>query len=37
MTYFIMKVAAIAISLPMALVIAPYLGVAAESSCFPPW
>jgi sodium-dependent dicarboxylate transporter 2/3/5 len=30
MTNFIMNVAAIAISLPVALVIAPYLGVAAE-------
>ena len=30
MTNFIMNVAAIAISLPVALVIAPYLGVAGE-------
>ena len=30
MTFFIMNVAAIAISLPVALVIAPYLGVGGE-------
>jgi solute carrier family 13 (sodium-dependent dicarboxylate transporter), member 2/3/5 len=34
MTNFIMNVAAIAISVPVALVVAPYLGVAAESDCF---
>jgi len=34
MTNFIMNVAAIAISLPVALVIAPYLGVAAEVILF---
>ena len=34
MTNFIMNVAAIAISLPVALVIAPYLGVAAEAVLF---
>jgi sodium-dependent dicarboxylate transporter 2/3/5 len=34
MTNFIMNVAAIAISLPVALVIAPYLGVAAEVIVF---
>jgi sodium-dependent dicarboxylate transporter 2/3/5 len=34
MTNFIMKVAAIAISLPVALVIAPYLGVAGEVILF---
>jgi sodium-dependent dicarboxylate transporter 2/3/5 len=34
MTNFIMNVAAIAISLPVALVIAPYLGVSAEVIVF---
>jgi sodium-dependent dicarboxylate transporter 2/3/5 len=34
MTNFIMNVAAIAISLPVALVIAPYLGVAGEVILF---
>ncbi len=34
MTNFIMNVAAIAISLPVALVIAPYLGVAGEVNLF---
>jgi sodium-dependent dicarboxylate transporter 2/3/5 len=34
MTNFIMNVAAIAISLPVALVIAPYLGVASEVILF---
>jgi len=34
MTNFIMNVAAIAISLPVAFVIAPYLGVAAEVILF---
>jgi sodium-dependent dicarboxylate transporter 2/3/5 len=34
MTNFIMNVAAIAISLPVALVIAPYLGVSGEAILF---
>jgi sodium-dependent dicarboxylate transporter 2/3/5 len=34
MTNFIMNVAAIAISLPVALVVAPYLGVASEVILF---
>jgi len=37
MTNFIMNVAAIAISLPVALVIAPYLGVGGEVILFSAW
>ncbi len=37
MTNFIMNVAAIAISLPVALVIAPYLRWRPRSFCLPPW
>jgi solute carrier family 13 (sodium-dependent dicarboxylate transporter), member 2/3/5 len=37
MTNFIMNVAAIAIALPVSLVIAKYLGWRPRSSCSPPW